>query len=245
MPASRPPEPRTSQSPSALHAPGTRRRLGAWLRDPRLLGLGALLVLVLISVFLPAPPATPDFRDPAQVGNAGHAAATPGPSLAGAGQGSGLAPLTVQWQALAPEMSPRQREVLERVRAQSALPDDDPRAVALYAELREAGESAPANPALDGQRIRIPGYIVPLERAGGRLRQFLLVPYHGACIHTPPPPANQIIQVHTATAPAGLRTMDAVWIEGVLRVESSATQVEAQGQVGVRYQMAQASVVRY
>jgi hypothetical protein len=219
--------------------------MGPWLRDPRLLGLGALLVLVLISVFLPAPPATPDFRDPTQVGSPGHAVATPGTGLAGAGQGSGLSPLTLQWQALAPEMSPRQRELLERVRAQSALSDDDPRAVALYAELREAGESAPANPAMDGQRIRIPGYIVPLERADGRLRQFLLVPYHGACIHTPPPPANQIIQVHTATAPAGLRTMDAVWIEGVLRVESSANPVEAQGQVAVRYQMAQARVVRY
>ncbi|EYC50637.1 hypothetical protein AZ34_05885 [Hylemonella gracilis str. Niagara R] len=221
------------------------RRLGAGLRDPRLLGLGALLVLVLIGVFLPSPPATPDFRDPAQVRGEGHAAGRPSPTLPGAIPSSGSAPLTLAWQALAAEMSPRQREVLERVRAQSALADDDPRAVALYAELREAGESAPANPAMDGQRIRIPGYVVPLERADGRLKQFLLVPYHGACIHTPPPPANQIIHVHTATAPAGLRTMDAVWIEGVLRVENSSNPVEAQGQVAVRYQMAQARVVRY
>lgn len=44
--------------------------------------------------------------------------------------------------------------------------------------------------------IRLPGYIVPLEsEADGKLREFLFVPYYGACIHVPPPPPNQIVHV--------------------------------------------------
>jgi hypothetical protein len=51
------------------------------------------------------------------------------------------------------------------------------------------------NPALDGQLVRMPGYLLPLETSGKRIREFLLVPWVGACIHTPPPPPNQIVHV--------------------------------------------------
>lgn len=47
------------------------------------------------------------------------------------------------------------------------------------------------------------------------------MPYFGACIHVPPPPANQIIHVRSAKAVKNVRTMDAVWISGVLKVERS------------------------
>lgn len=47
--------------------------------------------------------------------------------------------------------------------------------------------------------VRLPGYVVPLENeADGRLREFLFVPYYGACIHVPPPPPNQIVHVRLA-----------------------------------------------
>jgi hypothetical protein len=50
--------------------------------------------------------------------------------------------------------------------------------------------------ALDGTKVRIPGYIVPLEADDqGRLTEFFLVPFLGACIHVPPPPPNQIVYV--------------------------------------------------
>lgn len=49
----------------------------------------------------------------------------------------------------------------------------------------------------NGETVRIPGYIVPLEYDGSKIKQFLLVPYVGACIHVPPPPANQLIYVTT------------------------------------------------
>jgi hypothetical protein len=56
----------------------------------------------------------------------------------------------------------------------------------------------PYNPvlSLNGTYVKLPGYVVPLESdEGGLLREFLLVPYYGACIHVPPPPSNQIVYV--------------------------------------------------
>jgi len=50
-------------------------------------------------------------------------------------------------------------------------------------------------PSLDGARVRIAGYVLPIEFEGDKVTEFLLVPYVGACIHVPPPPANQIVHV--------------------------------------------------
>ncbi len=82
---------------------------------------------------------------------------------------------------------------------------------------RQTGKPAPAVAALDGKKVRIAGYVVPLEDDANTLSEFLLVPYAGACVHTPPPPPNQMIYVkmtrgHNATA----ALMDAVWVEGGL-----------------------------
>ena len=48
---------------------------------------------------------------------------------------------------------------------------------------------------LDGQEIRIAGYVLPIEFSGTRIVEFLLVPGVGDCIHTPPPPPNQLVFV--------------------------------------------------
>ena len=61
-------------------------------------------------------------------------------------------------------------------------------------EKREAAASA-VNEALIGSSIRMPGYVLPLEFKDRKVVEFLLVPTVGACIHTPPPPANQIVHV--------------------------------------------------
>ena len=98
----------------------------------------------------------------------------------------------------------------------AAMSDSDPRALQLMQRLREVWDNAPANPALEGQTVRIPGFVVPLEEGKDGLKEFLLVPYFGACVHTPPPPANQIIHVLPQSAAKGLRSMDAVWISGSL-----------------------------
>ena len=45
--------------------------------------------------------------------------------------------------------------------------------------------------------VSLSGFIVPLEFSGTGLSMFILVPYVGACIHVPPPPANQLVLVST------------------------------------------------
>jgi hypothetical protein len=69
---------------------------------------------------------------------------------------------------------------------------------------------------MNGQSIRIPGFVVPVEFDEESITEFFLVPYFGACIHSPPPPPNQIIYVH---APKGLKLetlYDPFWISGEL-----------------------------
>ena len=56
---------------------------------------------------------------------------------------------------------------------------------------------APVTTRYNGKRVRIPGYVVPLDFSGAGVREFILVPYVGACIHVPPPPSNQIVFVTT------------------------------------------------
>lgn len=77
------------------------------------------------------------------------------------------------------------------------------------------------NPALDGQVVRLPGYVVPLDSdEGGLIQEFLLVPYFGACIHVPPPPPNQIVFVKLAR-PYNLKSMaDPVWITGTMKTQA-------------------------
>lgn len=70
---------------------------------------------------------------------------------------------------------------------------------------------------MDGQAIKIPGFIVPLEFNDDQTTtQFFLVPYFGACLHMPPPPPNQIIFVEY---PDGIQLeslTEPFWISGVL-----------------------------
>ena len=96
------------------------------------------------------------------------------------------------------------------------LDDADPRAAQMLKKMREVWDNAPVNGALVGQRVRVPGFVVPLEDTKDGMKEFLLVPYFGACIHSPPPPANQIVHVLPRTPAKGLRSMDAVWITGTL-----------------------------
>ena len=70
---------------------------------------------------------------------------------------------------------------------------------------------------MDGQRIRIPGFIVPLEFGKNKkVTEFFLVPYFGACIHVPPPPPNQIIFVTTKKGLAIKELYDPLWVSGII-----------------------------
>jgi hypothetical protein len=107
----------------------------------------------------------------------------------------------------------------------STMKDNDPRAQAALDDLKKAWSNAPINPELNGKALKISGYVVPVEFKGKDVTQFLLVPFYGACIHTPPPPSNQIIYVTAATPIKDLNAMDTVWVSGQMTVEKSSTQV--------------------
>jgi len=71
---------------------------------------------------------------------------------------------------------------------------------------------------LDGARIRLPGYVVPLDfNAASEYNEFLLVPYFGACLHTPPPPPNQIVFIKSDPATKIGNIYEPVWVEGVMK----------------------------
>ena len=74
---------------------------------------------------------------------------------------------------------------------------------------------------LDGKTVRIPGYALPLEHDGTAVTEMLLVPYIGACIHVPPPPANQIVYVQLNQSYKADDLYDPVWITGRMRVQAT------------------------
>ncbi|MSO88828.1 MAG: DUF3299 domain-containing protein [Rhodospirillaceae bacterium] len=94
---------------------------------------------------------------------------------------------------------------------------------------------------LDGKLVRIAGFVAPLAFDGGRISEFLLVPYVGACIHVPPPPANQIVYVSnfgTYKLDGGL--LYPVWVTGRLVAAPLET-----GLADVGYRIEGARVSRY
>lgn len=96
--------------------------------------------------------------------------------------------------------------------------DDSPAGRLRWSELQKRWASAPLRQSLDGAQVRISGYAVPLDGGAGGLAELLLVPYFGACIHAPAPPANQIIWVALKAPVRGLGAFDVIEIAGRLRV---------------------------
>lgn len=84
-------------------------------------------------------------------------------------------------------------------------------------------DDAPVVGDLDGEQIRIPGYLLPLDADMDRVYRFLVVPYVGACIHVPPPPSNQIIYAQSEEGMAEAQLWDAVYIYGTLNTEKTGT----------------------
>ncbi len=116
------------------------------------------------------------------------------------------------------------------------LQDNDPRAQKALEAMRKAWNEAPVNMAMSGQNVRIPGFALPLEQSEAGVTELLLVPYFGACVHTPPPPANQIIHVKLNEPEPTLGAMQPYWIWGQLsatrysnELGDAAYQIQASG----------------
>jgi hypothetical protein len=111
----------------------------------------------------------------------------------------------------------------------TALRDESPAAQARWEALQTAWESAPLRSDLDGVDIRLSGYLVPLEGNKLGLTEFLLVPYYGACIHSPPPPANQVVWVRLSEPLPMPASFAQVEVTGRLSVQRQRSVLAASG----------------
>jgi hypothetical protein len=189
---------------------------------PLLLALGTAAAAVALAAD-PAPQAT----SPTNPIGGKAAAAKPAP-----GQ-----PRLISWE----ELVPKDWDPMKEFKGMdlSTLQDGDPRANELLLKMQEVSNNAPTNPAMNGVEVKIPGFIVPLEESKGEVTEFLLVPYFGACIHTPPPPANQILHVRPRQG-AKFRAMDTVWVTGKLQTLRNDSMMGVSG-----YHVTAESVTKY
>jgi hypothetical protein len=137
----------------------------------------------------------------------------------------------IQWDELVPAEY-RPEVILGKYMEQLAeLDDSDPKAMQLYGQIQAELDNAPINEALNGKKVKLAGFIAPLENTDGKVSDFLLVPYFGACIHVPPPPVNQTVLVQTAknSAIESENSSSPFWIKGILVTESESTDIGAAG----------------
>ncbi|MEO9457547.1 MAG: DUF3299 domain-containing protein [Lentilitoribacter sp.] len=85
------------------------------------------------------------------------------------------------------------------------------------------------NPILDGAYIKMPGFILPIDVSTAGVTTFVLVPYVGACLHTPPPPANQLVYVTTEKPWQSDDLWEAIWVTGQIQHELQTTEVAETG----------------
>lgn len=78
--------------------------------------------------------------------------------------------------------------------------------------------------------VMIPGFIVPLEDFAAEASEFLLVPYVGACVHTPAPPPNQLVHVRMkGDTKVSVPLWTPIWLHGELKVETTTSQYGPSG----------------
>ena len=132
----------------------------------------------------------------------------------------------ITWDVLLPEGWSVEK-VLESLNL-NELGDNDPKAREAMKKIREMWDNAPANPKLDNRRVSIAGFVVPLDGEREKTREFLLVPYFGACIHAPAPPANQVIHVKVKAGNTVALSPTAL-ISGTIRTVRSDTRMAVTG----------------
>lgn len=94
-----------------------------------------------------------------------------------------------------------------------------------WSTLREldasSGKMSSSVQKLNGTKVRLPGFMIPLEDNQSDVSEFLLVPSPMACIHVPPPPANQIVHVRMAQGARAKMSYGPIWIQGKITVAES------------------------
>lgn len=116
-------------------------------------------------------------------------------------------------------------------------------------ELRKKRAGAVVNE-LDGAAVKMPGYLLPLEFSGRKITEFLLVPWVGACIHTPPPPPNQIVHVvlDQGNGFESRSVYEPVWVAGKLFTRASTKNLflkDGSSDINIGYKLQANLVKRY
>ena len=123
--------------------------------------------------------------------------------------------IDLNWQDLLPENTPSIPNALR-----GFLPHDE-----TAIQSSQQPESSGVRTDWNGQIVRLPGFIVPIDYKGAAVTAFILVPYVGACIHTPPPPANQLVFVTTETPYESSGMFEPVNVIGMFGVSSLRTHI--------------------
>jgi uncharacterized protein len=144
----------------------------------------------------------------------------------------------LQWSQLIPPAPPKLKPFFSKPGTSApgvpfdlgAVPNDGTPAPDPKGEGRwmSGAQKAPSEPvpvvdALDGKLVQIGGYIVPLDFDATTVKEFLLVPFVGACVHVPPPPANQIIYVKSAKGIEVGKVFDPIYVTGLMKVNFTST----------------------
>ncbi len=90
---------------------------------------------------------------------------------------------------------------------------------------QQALVSERVRPEFDKRKVKIPGFVVPLDFDSQMvITEFFLVPFFGACIHSPPPPPNQIIHVAYKKGLKLENLYDPFFIEGTMAIKRVSAQ---------------------
>ncbi|MDC0611273.1 DUF3299 domain-containing protein [Vibrio sp.] len=84
---------------------------------------------------------------------------------------------------------------------------------------------------LNGSKVKIPGFVIPLEGDDKSVTEFFLVPYFGACIHVPPPPPNQIVYVKMPQGAPIQQLWDVIYVVGTLKTETTNNDIAQSGYI--------------
>ncbi len=136
----------------------------------------------------------------------------------------------LDWKELAPE-SDAEKKLIAKYQPQIDKIPEGSDATPLYDKMIAEFNALPANPKLDGQKIKLPGYVTVLEQNKGLVSEFLLVPYYGACIHVPPPPLNNTLLIKLKKNQR-LHMDDIylpVWVKGIIHTKNTKTDLATAG----------------
>lgn len=148
----------------------------------------------------------------------------------------------IMWEDLVPDAY-KPETIMAKYQSQvDAIEEGSEEELALFTKIKSEFNNAPTDASLAGKTVKIPGFVSPLDENNGMVGEFLLVPYFGSCIHSPPPPINQTVLVkpQAGKSIAMADIYQPVWVTGEIKVEPVTTDLAQAG-----YQIENARLERY